>query len=52
MYIILSKHHAEKNISKVQVDANPNDVLDVIDKLPDKSYSDMADVEKSVSTIL
>jgi hypothetical protein len=26
--------------------------LDVIDRLPDKEYDDMADVEKSVSSIM
>ena len=45
------KEYAEKNISKVQIE-DPNAILDVIDRLPDKEYDDMADVEKSVSSIM
>ncbi|MFL6419455.1 MAG: DUF2795 domain-containing protein, partial [Nitrososphaeraceae archaeon] len=29
----------------------PNTILDVIDRLPDREYNNMADVEKSVSSI-
>src|ERR671923_1740165 len=39
------KEYAEKNISKVQI-GDPNAILDVIDRLPDREYDDMADVEK------
>jgi hypothetical protein len=45
------KEYAEKNISKVQI-RDPNAILDVIDRLPDREYDDMADVEKSVTSIM
>jgi hypothetical protein len=46
------KEYAEKNISKVEFSGDPNEILDVIDKLPDREYHDMADVEKSVGKTL
>jgi uncharacterized protein DUF2795/C2H2 type zinc finger protein len=45
------KKYAEKNISKVEI-ADPTAILDVIDRLPNKEYNDMADVEKSVSSVM
>jgi hypothetical protein len=47
------KEYAEKNISKAGIDdVDPNALLDVINRLPDKEYDNMADVEKSVGSIL
>ena len=45
------KEHAKKNISNVEV-ADANAILNVIDKLPDREYNDMADVEKSVGSVI
>jgi Protein of unknown function (DUF2795) len=45
------KKYAEKNISKVEI-ADPDAILDVIDRLPNREYNDMADVEKSVSSVM
>ena len=45
------KEYAKKNISKVEV-GDPNAILDVINRLPDKEYDNMADVEKSVSSVM
>jgi len=49
------KEHAKKNISKVEVVSGKEDqnaILDVINRLPDKEYNNMADVEKSISNII
>jgi hypothetical protein len=51
------KEHAKKNISKVKVgsygsDGDTNAILDIINRLPDKEYDNMADVEKAVSSII
>jgi hypothetical protein len=45
------KEHAKKNISNIEV-GDPNTILDIIDRLPDKEYNNMADVEKSISNII
>jgi hypothetical protein len=45
------KKYAEKNISKVEI-GDPDAILDVIDRLPNREYNDMADVEKSVSSVI
>src|SRR5919197_1425168 len=45
------KEYAKKNISKVEV-GDPNAILNVIDRLPDKEYNNMADVEKSIGSII
>src|ERR687886_1594663 len=44
------KEYAKKNVSNIEV-GDPNAILDVIDRLPDKEYNNMADVEKSVSSV-
>ena len=51
------KEYAKKNISKVKVGSHGNDgdtnaILDIINRLPDKEYDNMADVEKAVSSII
>ena len=45
------KEYAEKNVSKVRFGGDPNAILDVIDRLPDREYNDMADVEQQVGKI-
>jgi hypothetical protein len=45
------KDYAEKNISNVEI-GDPDAILDVIDRLQDREYNDMADVEKSVSSVM
>ena len=45
------KEYARKNVSNVEVE-DPDTILDVIDRLPDREYNNMADVEKSVSSII
>lgn len=45
------KQYAKKNISKAQIHS-PNELLNVIDHLPDRKYHNMADVEKSVRNVL
>ncbi|MFL6413320.1 MAG: DUF2795 domain-containing protein [Nitrososphaeraceae archaeon] len=45
------KEYAKKNIPNIEVE-DPNTILDVIDRLPDKEYNNMADVEKSVSSVI
>lgn len=44
------KEYAEKNISKIEI-GNPTEILNVIDRLPNRQYNDMADLEKSISSI-
>jgi uncharacterized protein DUF2795 len=48
------KEYAEKNISKVEISSSEdsNALLDVINRLPNREYNDMADVEKSVGNII
>jgi hypothetical protein len=45
------KNHAQRHMTEVEV-ADPQAILDVIDRLPDKEYGNMADVEKSVGQVL
>ena len=45
------KEHAKKNASDVKV-RDPNTILNVIDRLPEREYNNMADVEKSISSII
>ena len=45
------KAYAKKNVSNVQV-GDPNGILNVIDKLPDREYNSMADVERSIGSII
>ena len=45
------KDYAKRNISKVET-RDPNAILDIINRLPDRQYNDMADVEKSVGRII
>jgi hypothetical protein len=45
------KEYAKKNISNIEVE-DPNTILDIIDKLPDREYNNMADVEKSVGSVI
>jgi Protein of unknown function (DUF2795) len=42
-----------KNISKAGIDdVDLNTLLDVINRLPDKEYDNMADIEKSIGSII
>ena len=45
------KQYATKNISEIEIQF-PNELLDVIDQLPNRKYHNMADVEKSVRDVL
>src|SRR5919197_5918959 len=45
------KEYAKKNILNVEV-ADPNAILNVIDRLPEREYNNMADVEKSIGSII
>src|ERR671931_606667 len=45
------KEYAKKNIPDVEV-GDPNTLLDVIDRLPDREYNNMADIEKSIRTVI
>ena len=45
------KEYAKKNVSNVEV-GDPNAILNVIDRLPEREYDNMADVEKSISRIM
>ena len=45
------KQYATKNISETEIQF-PNELLNVIDQLPDRKYHNMADVEKSVRDVL
>ena len=45
------KDYAKRNISKVET-GDPTAILDLINRLPDKQYNDMADVEKSLGSII
>ena len=45
------KDYAKKNISNIEV-KDPDTILDMIDKLPNKQYNNMADLEKSVSNVI
>ena len=45
------KEYAKRHISKAEV-KDPNIILNIIDKIADKQYHNMADVEKSISRVL
>lgn len=45
------KDYARTNAPKSGID-KPTGVIKVIEKLPDKNYKDMADVERSVSQVI
>ncbi|MFL6346350.1 MAG: DUF2795 domain-containing protein [Nitrososphaeraceae archaeon] len=45
------KEYAKKKVSNIEVE-DPNTILDIIDKLPDREYNNMADVEKSVGSVI
>ncbi len=45
------KEYAKKHISKVKVE-DPKTILSVIDRIADRKYTNMADVEKSIRDIL
>ncbi|MFL6315813.1 MAG: DUF2795 domain-containing protein [Nitrososphaeraceae archaeon] len=45
------KEYAKKKVSNIEVE-DPNTILDIIDKLPDGEYNNMADVEKSVGSVI
>jgi hypothetical protein len=45
------KDYAKKNISNIEV-KDPDTILDIIDKLPNREYNNMADLEKSVSNVI
>ena len=49
------KDYAKRNISKVEVVGGKEDqnaILDVINRLPNREYNDMADVEKSLGSVI
>jgi hypothetical protein len=45
------KEYAKKNLSNVEV-GDPNAILNVIDRLPDREYNNLADVDKSIGSII
>ena len=45
------KDYAKKNISKINA-SDSNEILNILNRLPDREYNDMADVEKSVWSII
>jgi hypothetical protein len=45
------RDYAQKHMTEVEV-ADPQGIIGVIDKLPDREYENMADVEKSVGQVL
>ncbi|MFL6357701.1 MAG: DUF2795 domain-containing protein [Nitrososphaeraceae archaeon] len=45
------KEYAKKKVSNIEVE-DPTTILDIIDKLPDREYNNMADVEKSVGSVI
>ncbi len=46
------KDYAQKHMTEVEVAEDPQSIIGVIDRLPDKEYQNMADVEKSVGQVL
>jgi Protein of unknown function (DUF2795) len=47
------RDYAKKKIAKVHVPSgDPNAVLGVINRLPDRQYNDMADVEKTIGSVI
>lgn len=45
------KDYAQKHMTKVEV-ADPKEIINVIDRLPERKYTNMADVEESVGEVL
>jgi hypothetical protein len=45
------RDYAQKHMTEVKI-ADPQGIIGVIDKLPDREYENMADVEKSVGQVL
>lgn len=45
------RDYAQKHMTEVEV-ADPRAIMGILDKLPDREYQDMADVEKSVGQVL
>jgi hypothetical protein len=45
------KDYAQKRMTEVEV-SDPQGIMDVIDRLPEREYQNMADVEKSVGRVL
>ncbi len=45
------KGYAQKHMTEVEV-ADPYGIINVIDRLPEREYQNMADVEKSVGQVL
>ena len=46
------KDYAQKHMTKVVEVADPKQIINVIDKLPERKYTNMADVEQSVGEVL
>ena len=44
------RDYAKKNISKIN-SSDLNEILDILNRLPDKEYHDVADVEKSIGNL-
>lgn len=45
------RDYAQKHMTEVEVD-DPSGIINVIDRLPDRKYQNMADVEKSVGQVI
>jgi hypothetical protein len=45
------KEYAKKNISNVEV-KDKDRIIDIIDKLPEREYNNMAEVDKSIGTVM
>jgi hypothetical protein len=45
------RDYAQKHMTEVEV-ADPQGIINVIDRLPDRKYQNMADVEKSVGQVI
>jgi hypothetical protein len=47
------KNYAKKNKAKINsTDPNENEILNILSRLPNKEYRNMADVEKSVGSLI
>jgi hypothetical protein len=46
------RDYAQRHMTKVEVVVDPEHIINVINKLPEKEYTNMADVEKSVGQVL
>jgi hypothetical protein len=45
------KEYAKKSISNIKV-RDPDTILDIMDRLPNREYNDMANLEKSISFVI